>query len=120
MAMIMSMTSIIIRVDYYLNAKRYKFAFWPIWVHLCPSPPPRGAARAGDGWLGEDGEGGGRQGLAGQPAVPARGSAGLRWADPVAVRAKASGRSSSLLSPQGAYWYNMPRLRTDILHSVFP
>ena len=61
------------------KVKRCTFAhFESIWVHLGPfAPPPRGAAWAVDGWLGEDGEGGG-QGLAGQPAVPDRGSAGLR------------------------------------------
>ena len=65
-------------------------------------PPP--AARAGDGWLGEDGEGGQGGGWAASGAQPA-GGAGLRWADLVPARAKAGGRSSSLLSPQGAYWY---------------
>ena len=30
-----------------------------LWAHLGPfAPPPGGAARAGDGWLGEDGGGG--------------------------------------------------------------
>ena len=53
------------------KVKKCTFAhFGSIWAHL-PPPPPRGAARAVDGWLGEDGEGGG-QGLAGQPAVPDR------------------------------------------------
>ena len=41
--------------------------FGALWVHLGPfgpprSPPPRGAAWAVDGWLGEDGEGGGPNG----------------------------------------------------------
>ncbi len=55
-----------------------KVHFCALWVHLGPfaPPPSRGAAWAVDGWLGEDGGGG--QGLAGQPAVPDRGSAGLR------------------------------------------
>ena len=60
--------------------KVQKVPFGALWVHLGPFgplAPPRGAACAVDGWLGEDGEGGG-QGLAGQPAVPERGSAGLR------------------------------------------
>ena len=36
---------------------------------------------------------------------PARGSAGLLWADLVPGRAKDGGCFSSLLSPQGAYWH---------------
>ena len=41
-----------------LGSKSAKSAFFAVWDHLGPfAPPPRGAARAGDGWLGEDGEG---------------------------------------------------------------
>ena len=57
--------------------KRTLAHFGSIWAHLGPSLPPPGAAWAVDGCLGEDGEGGGKV-LAGQPAVPDRGSAGLR------------------------------------------
>ena len=75
--------------------------FGPIWAHLAPlAPPPRGAARAGDGWLGEDGGGGG-QGLAGQPAVPLAKRRPLSGSGPSARQGRCS---SSLLSPQGAYW----------------
>ncbi len=69
------------------------FAFWApkvkkvhfgaLWVHLGPfgpprSPPPRGAAWAVDGWLGEDGEGGGASvGWAGSGARSGEGRAPL-------------------------------------------
>ena len=87
-----------------------KVHFGALWVHLGPfgpicapslsPPPPRGAAWAVDGWLGEDGEGGGKGWLASQRCQIGGAQASAEWI----WCQRAGGRSSSLLSPQGAYW----------------
>ncbi len=72
--------------------------FGSIWAHL--PPPPRGAAWAVDGWLGEDGEGGAKGWLGSQRCQIGGAQASAKWI----WCQRAGGRSSSLLSPQGAYW----------------
>ncbi len=76
--------------------------FGSIWAHLGPlAPPPRGAAWAVDGWLGGDGGGGGKGWLGSQRCQIGGAQASAEWI----WCQRAGGRSSSLLSPQGAYWY---------------
>ena len=76
-------------------------------LHIGPIWPPRPAPPEGRPGLGTAGwvrmGEGGRQGLAGQPAVPLAKRRPLSGSGPSARQGRCS---SSLLSPQGAYWYH--------------